>query len=144
MLPKWKEWMNLERFTAHWVQEINKGERKPVSSRNRDMGFGKAVFSIVLEIDLVAVWAWVCVYEMHREETEIFFTWWRWFCWEMNDVNRHMEDRIWPKIVCWHLGDKGSFMLQFFFVPWTNWLPHFPFFPQLNICQLDLKPSFFS
>lgn len=41
--------------------EINKEERDPMSSRKRDMGFGRAVFSLLLEIVLVMAWGWVCV-----------------------------------------------------------------------------------
>lgn len=33
--------------------EINKGQRNPMLRRNRDVGFGKVAFTVLLEINLV-------------------------------------------------------------------------------------------
>lgn len=59
--------------------EINKGERDPMSSRNRDVGFGRVAFSLLLEIELV--WhEFGFVSGGHRAGVEIILAWWKRSC----------------------------------------------------------------
>lgn len=43
-----------------------------MSSRNRDMGFGRVAFSLLLEIDLVTTWGWLCACRVHMAGVKIF------------------------------------------------------------------------
>lgn len=40
-------------FMVSTGNEINKGQRNPMIRRNRDVGFGRVPFTILLEIDLL-------------------------------------------------------------------------------------------
>ena len=43
-----------------------------MSSRNRNVGFGRVAFSLLLEIDLVTTWGWLCACRVHRAGFKIF------------------------------------------------------------------------
>lgn len=45
--------------------EINKGQRNPMLRRNRDVGFGRVVFTVLLEIDLVVAQDEISVWRAH-------------------------------------------------------------------------------